>query len=210
VLNGVVLMSTFNQLRDDGLPIDRVVREGAMRRLRPVLMTAAIAALGLVPLLFATGPGSEIQKPLAIVVIGGLVTSTALTLRRGHLCQALWLHLLRGLPRWPLLPRGHVLVGAPQLRARQLLPRRLRRAHSMPYPDCACALRLLGDAPIDSTGTRVLGGNFGLPQPLLLELHKRRRYAEQMLKTCVPNLRQMTKEKRGRSAVLHYTFKGRI
>jgi cobalt-zinc-cadmium resistance protein CzcA len=80
VLHGVVLMSTFNQLRDDGLPIDRVVREGAMRRLRPVLMTAAIAALGLVPLLFATGPGSEIQKPLAIVVIGGLVTSTALTL----------------------------------------------------------------------------------------------------------------------------------
>jgi len=80
VLNGVVLMSTFNQLRDDGLPLERVVREGAMRRLRPVLMTASIAAFGLVPLLFATGPGSEIQRPLAIVVIGGLVTSTALTL----------------------------------------------------------------------------------------------------------------------------------
>ncbi|MBL8534855.1 MAG: efflux RND transporter permease subunit [Betaproteobacteria bacterium] len=80
VLNGVVLMSTFNQLRDAGLPIDRVVREGASRRLRPVLMTASIAAFGLVPLLFATGPGSEIQRPLAVVVIGGLVTSTALTL----------------------------------------------------------------------------------------------------------------------------------
>jgi cobalt-zinc-cadmium resistance protein CzcA len=80
VLNGVVLMSTFNQLRDDGLPLERVVREGAMRRLRPVLMTASIAAFGLVPLLFATGPGSEIQRPLAVVVIGGLVTSTALTL----------------------------------------------------------------------------------------------------------------------------------
>ena len=57
-----------------------VVVEGAERRLRPVLMTASIAAFGLVPLLFATGPGSEIQRPLAIVVIGGLVTSTALTL----------------------------------------------------------------------------------------------------------------------------------
>jgi cobalt-zinc-cadmium resistance protein CzcA len=80
VLNGVVLMSTFNQLRAAGLPVDQVVREGARRRLRPVLMTASIAALGLVPLLAATGPGSEIQRPLAIVVIGGLVTSTALTL----------------------------------------------------------------------------------------------------------------------------------
>jgi cobalt-zinc-cadmium resistance protein CzcA len=80
VLNGVVLTSYFNQLHAQGLPLDRVVREGARRRLRPVLMTASIAAMGLVPLLFASGPGSEIQKPLAIVVIGGLVTSTALTL----------------------------------------------------------------------------------------------------------------------------------
>jgi cobalt-zinc-cadmium resistance protein CzcA len=62
------------------MPIDQVVTEGAHRRLRPVLMTASIAAFGLVPLLFASGPGSEIQRPLAIVVIGGLVTSTALTL----------------------------------------------------------------------------------------------------------------------------------
>jgi cobalt-zinc-cadmium resistance protein CzcA len=57
-----------------------VVTEGAMRRLRPVLMTAGIAAFGLVPLLFASGPGSEIQRPLAIVVIGGLLSSTFLTL----------------------------------------------------------------------------------------------------------------------------------
>ena len=56
------------------------MREGAARRLRPVLMTASIAAFGLVPLLFASGPGSEIQRPLAIVVIGGLVTATLLTL----------------------------------------------------------------------------------------------------------------------------------
>ena len=80
VLNGVVMVSYFNQLADRGLSIDEVVRLGSERRLRPVMMTASIAALGLVPLLFVTGPGSEIQKPLAIVVIGGLVTSTALTL----------------------------------------------------------------------------------------------------------------------------------
>ncbi|MFC1795962.1 efflux RND transporter permease subunit [Pseudomonadota bacterium] len=80
VLNGVVMVSYFNQLGSRGLPIDEVVRLGSERRLRPVLMTASIAALGLVPLLFVSGPGSEIQKPLAIVVIGGLVTSTALTL----------------------------------------------------------------------------------------------------------------------------------
>ncbi|AAZ96096.1 heavy metal efflux pump CzcA [Thiobacillus denitrificans ATCC 25259] len=80
VLNGVVLVSHFNQLRAQGIKGDAVVREGALRRLRPVLMTASIAAFGLVPLLFATGPGSEIQRPLAIVVIGGLVSATLLTL----------------------------------------------------------------------------------------------------------------------------------
>jgi cobalt-zinc-cadmium resistance protein CzcA len=80
VLNGVVMVSYFNQLLAQGMALGLVVVEGAKRRLRPVLMTAAISGGGLVPLLFATGPGSEIQKPLAIVVIGGLVTSTALTL----------------------------------------------------------------------------------------------------------------------------------
>jgi len=80
VLNGVVMLTWFKQLQALGRPIGEVVVEGAQRRLRPVLMTASIAAFGLVPLLFATGPGSEIQRPLAIVVIGGLVSSTALTL----------------------------------------------------------------------------------------------------------------------------------
>ena len=80
VLNGVVLVTYFNQLYAQGMPVAQVVVEGALRRLRPVLMTASIAALGLGPLLFASGPGSEVQKPLAIVVIGGLVTSTLLTL----------------------------------------------------------------------------------------------------------------------------------
>jgi heavy metal efflux system protein len=80
VLNGVVMVSHFNQLIESGLSPRQAVWEGAQRRLRPVLMTAAITAGGLLPLLFATGPGSEIQRPLAIVVSGGLLTSTALTL----------------------------------------------------------------------------------------------------------------------------------
>ena len=80
VLNGVVLVSYFNQLQSEGMRLAEVVVQGAKRRLRPVMMTAAITAFGLIPLLFATGPGSEIQRPLAIVVIGGLITATALTL----------------------------------------------------------------------------------------------------------------------------------
>jgi heavy metal efflux system protein len=80
VLNGTVMVGHFNDLHARGLPIGRVVVEGARRRLRPVLMTASITALGLVPLLLASGPGSEIQRPLAIVVVGGLATATPLTL----------------------------------------------------------------------------------------------------------------------------------
>jgi cobalt-zinc-cadmium resistance protein CzcA len=80
VLNGVVLVSYFNQLQSEGMRLSEVVVQGAKRRLRPVLMTASITAFGLIPLLFASGPGSEIQRPLAIVVIGGLITATALTL----------------------------------------------------------------------------------------------------------------------------------
>ena len=80
VLNGVVLLSHFNNLQALGMEIHQVVIEGSLRRLRPVMMTASIAACALIPLLFASGPGSEIQRPLAIVVIGGLVTSTLLTL----------------------------------------------------------------------------------------------------------------------------------
>lgn len=80
VLNGVVMVSYFNQLLVTGMAMAKVVVIGSARRLRPVMMTASIAAFGLIPLLFATGPGSEIQRPLAIVVIGGLVSSTFLTL----------------------------------------------------------------------------------------------------------------------------------
>jgi cobalt-zinc-cadmium resistance protein CzcA len=80
VLNGLVLVAYFRQLRYEGRTMAETVRIGTERRLRPVLMTACITGFGLVPLLFASGPGSEIQQPLAIVVIGGLVTSTMLTL----------------------------------------------------------------------------------------------------------------------------------
>lgn len=81
VMNGVVLISYLNQLRkQEGMGIEEAARAGAERRFRPVMMTALLTVIGLVPLLLASGPGSEIQKPLAAVVIGGTVTSTALTL----------------------------------------------------------------------------------------------------------------------------------
>ncbi|MDP3092271.1 MAG: CusA/CzcA family heavy metal efflux RND transporter [Nitrospira sp.] len=80
VLNGIVLVSCMNALREEGASLDEAVMSGALLRLRPVLMTALVALLGLVPLAFAHGIGSEVQRPLAIVVIGGLVSSTLLTL----------------------------------------------------------------------------------------------------------------------------------
>ena len=80
VLNGVVKIAFINQLRREGMPLDEAVLTGMVLRLRPVLMTATVAMMGLMPLLLATGPGSEIQRPLAMVVIGGLFSSTVLTL----------------------------------------------------------------------------------------------------------------------------------
>ncbi|MET0216518.1 MAG: CusA/CzcA family heavy metal efflux RND transporter [Burkholderiales bacterium] len=80
VLNGVVLVSYIRGLREEGKPQQEAIVQGCSQRLRPVLMTATVAMLGLIPFLFATGPGSEVQRPLAVVVIGGLITSTLLTL----------------------------------------------------------------------------------------------------------------------------------
>jgi len=80
VLNGVVLVSYINQIREDGKPLKEAILEGCENRLRPVLMTASITIFSLIPMLFASGPGSEVQRPLAVVVVGGLVTSTLLTL----------------------------------------------------------------------------------------------------------------------------------
>ncbi|CAN7495525.1 CusA/CzcA family heavy metal efflux RND transporter [Variovorax paradoxus] len=80
VLNGLVMISFIRKLREGGLPLDAAIREGALTRLRPVLMTALVASLGFVPMAIATGTGAEVQRPLATVVIGGILSSTVLTL----------------------------------------------------------------------------------------------------------------------------------
>jgi heavy metal efflux system protein len=80
VLNGLVIIAFIARLRDNGSPINEAVTEGALTRLRPVLMTALVASLGFIPMAIATGAGAEVQRPLATVVIGGIVSSTALTL----------------------------------------------------------------------------------------------------------------------------------
>ena len=80
VLNGVVMVSYINRLREEGRSVADAVREAAMTRLRPVLMTALVASLGFIPMALATSAGAEVQRPFATVVIGGLVTSTLLTL----------------------------------------------------------------------------------------------------------------------------------
>jgi len=80
VLNGVVLVSCIKNLREGGMTVQNAVIEGARQRFRPVMMTATVAMLGLIPFLISSGPGSEVQRPLAIVVIGGLISCTLLTL----------------------------------------------------------------------------------------------------------------------------------
>jgi len=80
VLNGVVLVSCIQQLRQQGLPLDQAIPNACRSRLRPILMTAATTVFGLIPMLLATGPGSEVQRPLAAVVVGGLFTATIATL----------------------------------------------------------------------------------------------------------------------------------
>jgi len=80
VLNGLVMIAFIRSLREGGMPLDEAIREGALTRLRPVLMTALVASLGFVPMALATGTGAEVQRPLATVVIGGILSSTALTL----------------------------------------------------------------------------------------------------------------------------------
>jgi cobalt-zinc-cadmium resistance protein CzcA len=80
VLNGLVLVSTIKRLRAEGRDIMAAVRESAVTRLRPVFMTALVAALGFIPMAVSTGVGAEVQRPLATVVVGGILTSTALTL----------------------------------------------------------------------------------------------------------------------------------
>jgi len=80
VLNGVVMLSFISRLRAEGEPLEAAIREGSLTRLRPVLMTALVASLGFVPMALAHGRGAEVQRPLATVVIGGIISSTLLTL----------------------------------------------------------------------------------------------------------------------------------
>ncbi len=80
VLNGLVLISFIRSLREEGRTVEQAIREGSLGRLRPVLMTALVASLGFIPMAIATGTGAEVQRPLATVVIGGILSSTALTL----------------------------------------------------------------------------------------------------------------------------------
>jgi cobalt-zinc-cadmium resistance protein CzcA len=80
VLNGLVMITFTNKLREEGRPLDEAIFHGAITRLRPVLMTALVASLGFLPMALAVGRGAEVQRPLATVVIGGILSSTALTL----------------------------------------------------------------------------------------------------------------------------------
>jgi cobalt-zinc-cadmium resistance protein CzcA len=80
VLNGLVMLSFIRHLREEGLGLDEAISTGALTRLRPVLMTALVASLGFIPMAIATGTGAEVQRPLATVVIGGIISSTILTL----------------------------------------------------------------------------------------------------------------------------------
>jgi cobalt-zinc-cadmium resistance protein CzcA len=99
VLNGLVMLSFIRQLRTQGLPLQAAIEQGALTRFRPVVMTALVASLGFVPMAFATGTGAEVQKPLATVVIGGLISATLLTLAVLPALYARYGHAKSGAPR---------------------------------------------------------------------------------------------------------------
>jgi cobalt-zinc-cadmium resistance protein CzcA len=105
VLNGLVMIAYIRSLQEDGMPLDAAVREGALTRLRPVLMTALVASLGFVPMAVATGTGAEVQRPLATVVIGGILSSTALTLLVLPVLYR-WAHAKRNSRVWSVFGRG--------------------------------------------------------------------------------------------------------
>ncbi len=106
VLNGLVLLNHIRALVEEGTAIPDAVREGALTRLRPVAMTALVAALGFVPMALATGTGAEVQRPLATVVIGGLASATVLTLL---VLPALYVRFGKAKTSFRSAPRGHVV-----------------------------------------------------------------------------------------------------
>jgi cobalt-zinc-cadmium resistance protein CzcA len=108
VLNGIVLISFIRNLRLEGTELDAAIETGALTRLRPVLMTALVASLGFVPMAFNTGVGAEVQRPLATVVIGGIVSSTLLTLL---VLPALYRLAHAAAVRGPVAPRATVPAG---------------------------------------------------------------------------------------------------
>jgi len=114
VLNGLVMISFIRSLREEGLGLDEAVREGALTRLRPVLMTALVASLGFVPMALATGTGAEVQRPLATVVIGGILSSTALTLLVLPVLYR-WAHSWRGRTQDASVTGGSSDTGVPAL-----------------------------------------------------------------------------------------------
>lgn len=112
VLNGLVMVTFINQLRGEGALIDEAIRRGSLTRLRPVLMTALVASLGFVPMALATGTGAEVQRPLATVVIGGIISSTLLTLIVLPALYRLWHRGPRGPQRLDRIPNaGQVIIG---------------------------------------------------------------------------------------------------
>jgi cobalt-zinc-cadmium resistance protein CzcA len=133
MLNGIVLVSFLNDQRRHGLSVREAVRQGAALRLRPVLMTASVAILGLIPMLLSTGVGAETQRPLATVVVGGLITSTALTLLLLPLIYE-WAELRaerRKQPQPVPAIEGATHEGNQGLRPRQPHCRRHRRAEGL-------------------------------------------------------------------------------
>jgi cobalt-zinc-cadmium resistance protein CzcA len=108
VLNGVVLVSYINHLRDNGKRLDQAVREGSDDRLRSNLLTALVAAFGFIPMAISTSPGAEVQRPLATVVIGGLLSSTFLTL---YVLPVLYEWLEERWPQWAATIHHHVRRG---------------------------------------------------------------------------------------------------
>ena len=110
IQNGVILISVFKKNLESHMPLDNAIREGVISRVRPVVMTALMAMIGLLPAAISHGIGSETQKPLAIVVIGGLITSTILTLLILPVIYALVFKLIHRRENWRILKKTSLVI----------------------------------------------------------------------------------------------------